>query len=233
MTDEQPNGAGDSAPEEAFAPPGPGAPAGRPRVNLEALAEKRTRFRRRLKRAAWIFGTLAVLAFLVLAGDRLITQHYRGLYEDQAWIEIARFYDDEEKGKILEVNRQRIFEEMDRRFLGREVRVLGRVTRLKEREEPTGAKAAEVVVDVPNFVEPVNFHDDEVYVEFPGGTDVAALEGRWVLARGIVLTYGKYRLRLRGISIRPLASWEEHYVRRVLPPTQLTRQPIGFEEFFE
>jgi len=215
---------------EAVPEPAAGNEAGwKLRPEMEALREHRLRRMRLTKRVLIALVGLGVLVMVALIFDWYLLNAFRDRYDGQAWIEIFRVYDDIEKGMILEVHEERVMKDLEGRFLGREVLALGRLTGL----EPAGKGAVEVLVDVPHFEEVVNFYKDDVHVDLPLWAGPFPEKGEWVMARGTVTSFSKFRLRLNGTSLRPLSSLEKFYMRRVMPPKSLTREPIGFNRFLK
>lgn len=209
----------------------PGEPAATPRrrPDLEVLKSRRLK-RLRLRRR--IVGAFAIAALLFLAAvgvDWRLRVHYQDLYKEQPWYEIQTTFLEIDRGNVLQVNKEDVLKGLDEKYLDREGYVIGRVTEVKE--GPKGL--AQVVLDVPTFVEEINLFEDDAFVEIPAPAAAAFRRGEWVFGKGTVEHFSMYRLRLTDGTLRPLGLLESHYIALVVPPTRLDREPIGLRSLME
>jgi hypothetical protein len=210
------------------------AEGGKGRLDLEGMRDRRQKRTRRVRRLVKIFVMVAVLFLMLLVLDWWSLNRFREQYNKQTWIGICQFYKRIEDGKVLKVNEEKEYRNLETSILGKEVHVIGRVTEVRFSDPKEGeveAVISEVLIDVPHFFETVNFHSDDIHLETLEIPGAAPAVGEWVKAWGRVKNFSMYRLRLVGTSLRPLRFYERYYLRKVLPPTRLTREPIGFQKF--
>ncbi|GEM_PF-3490227 len=213
--------------------PGPPAGAGsgkKPPLDLQQRKRARRRARKRVKILLAVFGVFSVLFLALLVADWQLRIFYEDRYHTQPWIEITQARHDIEDGKVLDINVERAERALSERFVDKQAYVIGKITDLKaegETDGPPGTTA--VVVDVPNYVDLINLHKDEVYLLFPAPAAAPLETGQWIEGRGRVESFGDFRLRMEGTCVRPLSPVERHYIERILPPENLTRESLGYE----
>ncbi|MHC4599764.1 MAG: hypothetical protein ACYS47_12235 [Planctomycetota bacterium] len=199
----------------------------RDRPDLEALRARRETTRRRWRRFWIFFGCAAFLFLAAVVTDWLLKDHYRDLYYRQPWIEIQKALEEIDRGKVLDIHREKFRNRLDKTYLGEETYVIGRVTNILP------GNPVEFCIDVPHFLETYDFHEDDVHVEWTGLHPDGVQRWVWVIVRGRVKSFGEYRLRMQGISIRPLRFHERYYIRKAIPPKRLTRDGVDSRSLFK
>ena len=199
----------------------------RDRPDLEALRARREKAHRRRRRFWMFFGCSAALFLGAVLADWLLKGHYRDLYHRQPWIEIQQALKKVEGGKVLDIHLEKFRDRLDETYLGKEAYAIGRVT------EVLPGDPLEVCIDVPHFLEMYDFHADDIHLEWKSPLPEGVAPSVWVLCRGRVKNFGDYRLRIVGISIRPLRFYELYYVRKTVPPTRLTRDGVDSRNLFK
>jgi hypothetical protein len=243
---EAPTPARDPAPGPEVPPPGAGAPGIAPPLAPGTGSSPRTpqetiRALRESRRKQWRLFKIFSISFFALFMTVAIlhwalSNYFHALYFDQPWITITSTYRKIDMGMVLAINREEVILDLEQRFQGKDAYAIGTVTRVETPDPPADGEGpgsdspgmVAVRMDVLHFDEDVNLFDDEIHVEILP----ASLEGiatrDLVIAKGKVKNFSRFGLWLENATLRPLNAVERWYIQKALPPTRLTREPIGF-----
>lgn len=197
---------------------------------IESLRRRRERGSRARKAILCSLVAFLVLATAAFAAYRIAYVTLRDRYHEQAWIRIRTVYERIEKNVILEVHQNKARRNLESTWLGQEAFFVGIFTRTGK----TADGRAEILVDVPNLREALNFYDDDIHFEVAQGwKDPGFARGDIVVGRGKVKNFSHFLLRLDGMEIRPAGPLERHFYKEWAADLSLVREPIGMKAFLE
>jgi hypothetical protein len=223
-----------AAPSPADGGPGGAGGGDTPAEGREELLRKMRLRRERSRRNRRLAGIAVVLVAVVLLGFAIAYMHlyhkYRDRYEEQPWIQIRTVYYQIDKGLILKIRHKKKIREMERTWLGQEAYFVGVFTGSGETEDPK-----EILVDIPNLREALNFYEDDVHFELESGTEVAPdlQKGDIVFGKGRVKNFSRYVFRLEGLSLHKVNFIQKHFYKEWTANLPLFQQHLGARALLE